>query len=107
MGRILVSSIIPTADSKRLIDISVVSEFSGNVPGFPITEPIKESLLVNEGSRLVPIAIRPPGLTDSTLPAEVPKEIIWVCMGSYTFFFSLTNLVQMLKISWAVSLEEV
>ena len=84
----MISSVIPTAESNRLTSSFNKVEFSGSVSGFPITEPIKESLLVIEGSNFVPIATRPPGFTDSTMPAAVPNEVISVCNGSYDFFFS-------------------
>jgi len=88
IGRTLVSSVIPTAESKRFTESLSLLEFSGRVPGLPTTEPMNESLLVLAGSHFVPIATNPPGLTKSTKPAPVPNEVISVCRGSYVFFFS-------------------
>ena len=70
------SFIVPTAESKRLTSSRASDAFSGNVSGFPITLPTKESLLVMDGSSFVPIATRPPGLTVSTIPAAVPNDTI-------------------------------
>src|SRR5438309_3835850 len=77
-----ISSAEPTAVSKRFISSFAIEEFSGNVLGFPITEPISESLRVIDGSSFVPIATKPPGLTSSTSPAPVPREEISVMIGS-------------------------
>ena len=69
----LVSPVEPIAVSNKLTFSLVSVEFSGSVSGLPITEPINESLLEREGSSLVPIATKPPGLapvsyTHLTLP---------------------------------------
>lgn len=86
IGLTLISSVMPTAESNRFTSNFKILEFSGSVPGLPITEPIKESLLVMEGSNFVPMATKPPGFTDSTMPAAVPREVISVSNGSYDFF---------------------
>jgi hypothetical protein len=66
----------------------MLSTFSGRVDGFPTTEPMRESLFIKVGSNLVPIATRPPGLTDSTKPAPVPKVEMTEVIGSYLLLFS-------------------
>ena len=91
IGVIFMSSVVPTAESNKLVFNFVLSKFSGNVSGFPMTDPINESLLVKDGSNYVPIATNPPGLTISTVPAPVPNETISVWIGSYDFFFSPYN----------------
>ncbi len=78
----MISSVAPTAESNKFTLSFSFVEFSGSVPGFPITEPINESLLVIDGSNFVPIATKPPGFTDSTIPAAVPNEVISVRIGS-------------------------
>ena len=82
IGFTLISSVVPTAESNKFTLSFSFVEFSGSVPGLPITEPINESLLVIDGSNFVPIATKPPGLTDSTIPAAVPNDVISVRIGS-------------------------
>ena len=81
-GSTLTISAVPTAVSNTT-SIVISSTSCGRVPGFPTTEPMSESLLVNVGSSLVPIATRPPGLTDLTSPAPVPKVDTSDEIGSY------------------------
>ena len=82
IGKTLMSSVVPTAESNKRTWNFASNEISGSEFGFPITEPMKESLLVIEGSSFVPMATRPPGFTLSTKPAPVPKETISVVIGS-------------------------
>ena len=55
-GTTLVSPPEPTAVSNKLIFSLASVEFSGSVPGLPITDPISESLVERAGSSFVPIA---------------------------------------------------
>ena len=80
IGATFVSVTDPTAISNKFMLSFTFVVFSGSVSGFPIIEPINESLLEREGSSFVPIATKPPGLTESTKPAPVPNETISVCM---------------------------
>ena len=82
IGAIFSLPVEPTAESNKLTFNFARSEFSGNESGFPITEPMNESPRVRFGSSLVPIAIRPPGFTLSTVPAPVPRDTISVIIGS-------------------------
>ena len=91
IGSTFIISCVPTAVSKRLYSREIPSTSAGSLAGKPTTDPINESLFTKDGSRRVPIATNPPGLTLSTRPAPVPRVAILDLMGSYLFFLSSHN----------------
>ena len=78
IGVIFSSLAEPTAESNKLTSNFALLELSGSESGFPTTEPSNESPLVSAGSSFVHMATKPPGFTESTVPAPVPKETISV-----------------------------
>ena len=79
------SSGTPTTRSSRLTSTVIFIKISGRLVGGPTTRPTRPSAFVRTGSRFVPIAISPPGLTSFRADPPVWSERIVVVM----FFHSV------------------